>query len=93
MCYLECRYQKRGYVFSYISHYEGLETGDITARVVEGRVNKVSVVQVDDEGNPKRGAGEVPANIVLRELPFKVGGGWRASACSPALLSTGRCSS
>lgn len=67
-----CRYQKRGYVFGYISHYEGMESGDVTARVVEGRVNKVNVVQVDDEGNPGRGTGEVPSNIIIRELPFKV---------------------
>ena len=32
------------------AHFEGMETGDIVARVVEGRVNKVAVVQVDDEG-------------------------------------------
>ncbi|BDA41547.1 Protein TOC75, chloroplastic [Coccomyxa sp. Obi] len=66
-------YQKRGFVFGYISHYEGMETGDIVARVVEGRVNKVNVVQVDDEGNPKKGAGEVQPEIILREMPFKPG--------------------
>jgi hypothetical protein len=70
-----CRYQKRGFVFGYISHYEGMETGDIVARVVEGRVNKVNVVQVDDEGNTKKGAGEVQPEIILRELPFKVWSG------------------
>ena len=66
-----CRYQKRGFVFGYISHYEGMETGDIVARVVEGRVNKVGVVHVDDEGNPRRDAGEVAPDVILRELPFK----------------------
>ncbi len=66
------RYQKRGFVFGYISHYEGMETGDIVARVVEGRVNKVNVVQVDDEGNPKKGPGEVQPEIILREMPYKV---------------------
>lgn len=62
-------------MFGYISHYEGMETGDIVARVVEGRVNKVNVVQVDDEGNTKKGAGEVQPEIILRELPFKVRSG------------------
>ena len=66
------RYQKRGFVFGYISHYEGMETGDIVARVVEGRVNKVNVVHVDDEGNPRKGKGEVAPDIILREMPFKV---------------------
>ena len=60
-------------MFGYISHYEGMETGDIVARVVEGRVNKVNVVQVDDEGGPRKGPGEVASEVVLRELPFKVG--------------------
>ena len=59
-------------MFGYISHYEGMETGDIVARVVEGRVNKVNVVQVDDEGGPRKGPGEVAPEIILRELPFKV---------------------
>ena len=66
-----CRYQKRGFVFGYISHYEGMETGEIVARVVEGRVNKVGVVHVDDEGNPRKDAGEVAPDVILRELPFK----------------------
>ena len=49
-----------------------METGDIVARVVEGRVNKVNVVHVDDEGNPRKGKGEVAPDIILREMPFKV---------------------
>ena len=49
-----------------------METGDIVARVVEGRVNKVNVVHVDDEGNPRKAKGEVSPEIILRELPFKV---------------------
>ena len=81
------RYQKRGFVFGYISHYEGMETGDIVARVVEGRVNKVNVVQVDDEGNPKKGSGEVQPEIILREMPFKV----RSCACdAQKLVFSGR---
>lgn len=67
-----CRYQKRGFLFGYISHYEGMETGEIVARVVEGRVNKINVVHVDDEGNPRRSTGEVKPEIILREMPFKV---------------------
>ena len=66
------RYQKRGYVFGYISHFEGMETGDIVARVVEGRVNKVKVVPVDEEGIPRINAGEIRPEVILRELPFKV---------------------
>ncbi len=48
-----------------------METGNIVARVVEGRVNKVQVVPVDDEGIPRVNAGEIKPDIILRELPFK----------------------
>ena len=59
-------------MFGYISHFEGMETGDILARVVEGRVNKVAVVPVDEEGVPRGRPGEIQPEVILRELPFKV---------------------
>ena len=58
-------------MFGYISHFEGMETGDILARVVEGRVNKVQVVPVDEEGVPRGRPGEIRPEVILRELPFK----------------------
>ena len=48
-----------------------MDTGNIIAHVTEGKVNRVSVVYMDDEGNPKKGGGETDSNVVLRELPFK----------------------
>lgn len=69
---LPCRYQDRGYVFGYISHFDGMDTGKIIAHVTEGKVNRVAVVYMDDEGNPKKGGGETDPEVVLRELPFKV---------------------
>lgn len=65
------RYQKRGFVFGYISHYEGMETGDIVARVVEGRVNKVNVVHVDDEGNPARARAKWPQTSSFARCPSR----------------------
>ena len=38
---LLCRYAKRGYVFGYISHFDGLDTGSVVAHLVEGKVSKV----------------------------------------------------
>ena len=72
-------------MFGYISHYEGMETGEIVARVVEGRVNKVGVVHVDDEGNPRKDAGEVAPDVILRELPFKA---CRLCPCLSGCLAT-----
>lgn len=66
-------YQDRGYVFGYISHFDGMDTGKIIAHVTEGKVNRVAVVYMDDEGNPKKGGGETDPEVVLRELPFKAG--------------------
>lgn len=66
------RYQKRGFVFGYISNFEGMDTGEVVARVVEGRVNKISVVNIDESGKPMRGKGEVSPEVVLREVPIKV---------------------
>ena len=40
---MTCRYQKRGFMFGYIANIEGLETGDLVAKVVEGKVDKVQV--------------------------------------------------
>lgn len=66
-------YADRGYVFGYISHFDGMETGNIIANVVEGRVSSVQVVRVDDQGNPVKGKGQVPTDVIMRELPFKRG--------------------
>lgn len=49
-----------------------MDSGNVTANVVEGKVNKVNVVYVDDNGNPKKNGGETPKEVVERELPFQV---------------------
>ena len=67
-----CRYHDHGFVFAYIRDFEGMDSGKITANVVEGKVNRVSVVYVDDNGNPKKSGGETPMEVVERELPFLV---------------------
>ena len=48
-----------------------MDSGNITANVVEGKVNRVSVVYVDDNGQPKKTGGETPVEVVERELPFE----------------------
>ena len=34
-----------------------MDSGRITANIVEGKVNRVNVVYVDDNGNPKKTGG------------------------------------
>lgn len=69
---ISCRYVNKGYQYAYIRHFDGMEKGHVVAKLVEGRVNKVSAVYVDEDGHPKRGGGEVPDEVILREMPFKV---------------------
>ena len=35
------------------------------------QVNRVRVVYMDDEGNPRKGGGETDPDVILREMPFK----------------------
>lgn len=66
-------YHDHGFVFAYIRDFEGMDSGRITANIVEGKVNRVNVVYVDDNGNPKKTGGETPVEVVDRELPFQEG--------------------
>lgn len=60
----------------YIKQFEGLETGRVNAKIIEGRVNKVKVVFVDDEGNEKKHGNATTESMVRRELLFMVGAAW-----------------
>eukprot|EP00803_Ostreobium_quekettii_P009719 evm.model.scf_343.9 EVM.evm.TU.scf_343.9 scf_343:69595-74279(+) len=70
---IEKWYQERGYIMCYIKQFDGLETGKVSARVVEGRVNKVKVVFVDEEGNEKKHGNATPESMVRREVLFVPG--------------------
>eukprot|EP00803_Ostreobium_quekettii_P003394 evm.model.scf_890.7 EVM.evm.TU.scf_890.7 scf_890:33943-39477(-) len=70
---IEKWYQERGYIMCYIKQFDGLETGKVVARVVEGRVNKVKVVFVDEEGNEKKHGNTTPESMVRREVLFVPG--------------------
>eukprot|EP01024_Parvocaulis_polyphysoides_P006314 TRINITY_DN1166_c1_g1_i2.p1 TRINITY_DN1166_c1_g1~~TRINITY_DN1166_c1_g1_i2.p1 ORF type:complete len:573 (-),score=95.89 TRINITY_DN1166_c1_g1_i2:1206-2924(-) len=66
-------YQKHGYALSFVRDFDGLDSGNIVARVVEGKTNQVKIVRVDEEGSPVRGPQQYPDNIIQRELPFQRG--------------------
>lgn len=68
----DLRYQDRGYIMSYIRSFDGLMYGDVTAHVVEGKINKVNVQFVDEEGNEKKRGNATPHSFIRRELSFVV---------------------
>lgn len=70
---IEGWYQARGFGLSYISHFTGMPTGDVVAHVVEGRTAKVGVVYVDEDGNPAKTSGSIPASYILKHCPVEVG--------------------
>lgn len=70
---IEGWYHSRGFGLSYISHFTGMPTGEIVAHVVEGRTSKVGVVHVDEDGNPTKSSGSIPASFILKHCPVEVG--------------------
>jgi len=70
---IEKWYQDRGYVFGTVISFDGMESGMVTAHCVEGRIEKVELVKVDDSGNPKNEPLEVNQDVIMRELPFRIG--------------------
>eukprot|EP01025_Chloroclados_australasicus_P034661 TRINITY_DN3540_c0_g2_i1.p1 TRINITY_DN3540_c0_g2~~TRINITY_DN3540_c0_g2_i1.p1 ORF type:complete len:699 (-),score=90.17 TRINITY_DN3540_c0_g2_i1:73-2169(-) len=66
-------YQKHGYALSFVRDFDGLDSGNIVARVVEGKTNQVKIVRVDEDGTPVKGPKQYPDHIIQRELPFQRG--------------------
>lgn len=68
-------YQARGFGLSYISHFTGMPTGDVVAHIIEGKTAKVSVVYVDEGGNPlpTPPPGAVSSSYILKHCPVEVG--------------------
>lgn len=66
-------YQSRGYGLSYISHFTGMNTGNVVAHVNEGRTTKIKVVWMDEKGQPVRKTGNVDPSFILRHCPIEKG--------------------
>lgn len=69
---VEGYYQERGLTFGTISHFDGMETGQVVAYIIEGQITRVSLVYVDKEGNTSP-FGSTSQRVITRELPFKAG--------------------
>ena len=69
---VEGYYQDRGITFGTIKHFDGMETGNVVAHVIEGQITRVNLVFVDDSGN-EVGKSTVNPKVVYGELPIKSG--------------------
>lgn len=49
-----------------------METGNLKVKLLEGRVGKVGVTQVNADGKPTGKPGNIPEHVLLREVPFSV---------------------
>ncbi|PSC70609.1 chaperonin 60B2 [Micractinium conductrix] len=66
-------YTSRGFGMSYITHFTGMPTGNVVAHIMEGRTARISVLHVDEEGNPSKTPGKVSSAFILKHCPIEVG--------------------
>jgi len=65
---VESYYNEKGLSFGTISHFDGMETGQVLAHIIEGQISRVSLQYVQNDGTVQpRGA--TNSRIVYRELP------------------------
>jgi outer membrane protein assembly factor BamA len=60
-------YQERGLTWSYITEINGMESGNVVAKVNEVKVRSVKVVPIDDVGNPTC-KGELNLNNIEKDV-------------------------
>jgi len=83
---IEGYYTSKGLTFGTISHFDGMENGEVIAHVVEGEITRVQTVFVDDALQP------IPANqgvthpkVIQREHNFRVGSLYNVEDAKTAL--------
>ena len=69
---VESYYQERGLTFGTISHFDGMETGQVLAHIIEGEITRVNLVYLDNQGGTSA-FGSTNPRVVTRELPFRAG--------------------
>jgi len=71
---VEGYYTSKGLTFGTISHFDGMENGEVIAHVVEGEITRVQAVFVDENLQPMPGnKGVTHPRVIQREHNFKVG--------------------
>lgn len=69
---VEAYYQERGLTFGTISHFDGMETGQVIAHIIEGEITRVNLVYLNNDGTTSS-FGSTKPRVVTRELPFRPG--------------------
>jgi IAP75 family protein translocase len=69
---VEAYYQERGLTFGTISHFDGMETGQVIAHIIEGEITRVNLVYLEKDGSTSP-FGSTNPRVVTRELPFRPG--------------------
>ena len=69
---VEGYYQDRGLTFGTISHFDGMETGQVLAHIIEGEIARVNLVYLGKDGTTSP-FGSTQPRVVTRELPFVPG--------------------
>lgn len=65
-------YQERGITFGTVSHFDGMDSGNVIAHVIEGQITRVNLVFTDDQGREVAKPSTKP-KVVYRELPIRQG--------------------
>ena len=83
---VEGYYTTKGLTFGTISHFDGMENGEVIAHVVEGEITRVQTVFVDDNLQPMPGnKGVTHPRVIQREHNFKVGNLYNVEDAKTAL--------
>ena len=71
---VESYYTSKGLTFGTISHFDGMENGEVIAHVVEGEISRVQAVYLDDNMQVIAGnKGFTHPRVIQREHNFQVG--------------------
>ncbi|GBG61930.1 hypothetical protein CBR_g26093 [Chara braunii] len=62
-------YHDKGFVFAQVVVFDGMDTGELVAKIQEGYISKVRMVFTDAVGNPAPQPGSTKWHVVERELP------------------------
>ena len=71
---IESYYTSKGLTFGTISHFDGMENGEVIAHIVEGEISRVQTVYLDENMQVTNGnRGFTHPRVTQREHSFKVG--------------------
>jgi IAP75 family protein translocase len=83
---IEGYYTSKGLTFGTISHFDGMENGEVIAHIVEGEITRVQTVFVDESLQPLPGnKGATHPRVIQREHNFKVGNLYNVEDAKTAL--------